>query len=103
MYYYNLLHRAINHRNIRSRLPPAQRWHLFLNNGKLGLSKSYVPHLQITVSTPIEMANIYYLFKGKEPDIEAFKFSLEHEGIPTLVQAVHTGGTPPFDSYLYGL
>jgi hypothetical protein len=48
------------------------------------------------VTEAIQLSNIYHLLKAMERDMQGFVTYLTQNGVPTLVQAVHTGNTPPF-------
>jgi hypothetical protein len=59
--------------------------------GALIINCSVIPILNLRLSEAIEMSNVYYLYKSMESDMNGFVKYLETEGIPTLVQTLHTG------------
>lgn len=104
MHYYKLLKKAILRYN--RNFFESQIWYLTFSGGNLIVLEKRDAKLCIAVSTAIEMSNIYHLFKGLDNDTESgcmmeFIQYLKFQGIPTFVQAVHTGNTPNFDENDY--
>lgn len=96
-YYYQLIKKALARSN--SCKPPSEQIHPGLSSGRLLFSKGVVPTVQLNdVTTALQLSNVYHLLKAMGPNMEGFLESLENDGIPTLVQAIRTGNTPPYDT-----
>ena len=96
-YYYGMIKKVLSRSN--SGKPPSEQVHPGLSSGRLLFSKGVVPMVQLNdVTTAVQLSNVYHLLKAMGPDLDGFLTSLRENGIPTLVQAIRTGNTPPFDS-----
>jgi hypothetical protein len=95
-YYYGMIKRALARTNRGTH--PAQRINIKLSGGQLSFSVGVYTILQLNnVTTALQLSNIYHLLKATELNLEVFFNSLRSDGIPTLVQAIRTGNTPPYD------
>lgn len=93
-YYYDLLHDAIIWRNAGH--APNERYHTKLSCGVFTVSKGvYVEATVPGVTSAVHLSNIYHLFKAYQYDLTYWTAYLKKYGVPTLVEAVRTGGTPP--------
>jgi len=97
IFYYELVSKTVKWVNRSLMLAPSQRWHITYSGGMLGLSQGVYPKMMLPVRDAVEMDNVYRLLKTLESNIETWAELLKKDGIPTIVQAVHSGGTPPFD------
>lgn len=89
-HYYKLIKQALH------RIDPNFRLHM--SGTQLRILTGVYTIFQINdVSEAIQLSNIYHLLKVMEKDFDGFIAYLRNQGIPTLVQAINTGGTPPFD------
>jgi hypothetical protein len=96
-YYYDLLHDAIILRN--SPHPPNERYHTKLSGGVFTVSKGvYAVAVVRDVTTAVHLSNIYHLFKAYQYNLTYWAGYLQKHGLPTLVEAVRTGGTPPHNA-----
>lgn len=93
-YYYDLLHDAIRWRN--AGYAPKERYHTKLSGGVFTVSLGVYPVAVVRgVTTGVHLSNIYHLFKAYQYDLDYWTGYLQKYGVPTLVEAVRTGGTPP--------
>ena len=80
---------------------PKNRLHLKLSGGWFEIAKGNFTEMQIV--TAIALSNIYHVLKAMEHDMEGFVCYLKDNGVPTLVEAIKTGNTPPHDAENYEL
>lgn len=94
VYYYDLLHDALNCRN--AGFPSAEKYHTKLSGGVFTVSKGvYVEATVRDVTSAVHISNIYHLFKVYQYDPTKWTTYLRTKGVPTLVESVGTGKTPP--------
>jgi hypothetical protein len=99
-HYYELLKKALRRNNrVFGR---RKEWTVSYCGGILYVMEGLQVKANPSVAEAIQMSNIYYLFKTYDSNtdfdcVAKFAKYLRKEGIPTIVQAVHTGNTPPFD------
>jgi hypothetical protein len=62
------------------------------------VSKEVYPIIIVrNVTTAIHLSNIYHLLKAYQYDLSKWTTYLKEHGVPTLVESVRTGNTPPVD------
>lgn len=49
------------------------------------------------VTSALQLSNIYHMLKALQGDLKDWTRFLNTNGVPTLIQAIHTGLTPPID------
>jgi hypothetical protein len=103
LYYYQMLKKAVKRYN---RIFRRKQWSVQYKGGHLVVLEGLTVMINLKVSTAIEMSNIYHLFKGCDSStdsgcIRTFIAYLESMGIPTIVQAVHSGHSPAVDDEDY--
>ena len=70
-----------------------------MSGGRFEIAKGNFTEVQINeVVTAIALSNIYHLLKAMEHDMDGFVVYLKTHGVPTLVEAIKTGNTPPHDA-----
>jgi len=71
---------------------PGNRVHLHHSGGRFSVSIGGFPQVVIDgVNSALDFSNIYHCFKLFDPNIVGFINYLRENGVPTIVQAVHTG------------
>ena len=96
-HYFSLIRRAIS--RINAGKHPKDRFHLKFSGGRFEIAKGNFTEVQINnVATAIALSNIYHVLKAMEHDMEGFVSYLKDNGVPTLVEAIKTGNTPPHDA-----
>lgn len=96
-HYYDLITSAlkwITHHEVA-----ANKYHSSLNGGVFRVCQGvYCVATVPGVTTALQLSNIYHSLKAMQGDLANWAHWLNSEGVPTLVQSIHTGHTPPFDS-----
>jgi hypothetical protein len=91
--YYNLIKKGLLFVSYEN-----QRYSPRLHSQKFEVLLGVYPILSIDgVDSALKLKNIYCLLKACQDDISGFIMYLRDNGIPTLVQSVDDGSTPPFN------
>jgi len=81
---------------------PSSRLHLHHSGGRFSVSIGVTPMVTLqNVNSALDMSNIYHCFKAFQGDAIGFVNYLIDNDVPTLVQALHTGTTPPANAQNY--
>eukprot|EP01034_Spumella_vulgaris_P044486 gene44486-55332_t len=101
-YYYDLITSALKW--ITHFDEPHNKYHSKLTGGVFTVSKGVIVVVTVRgVITALQLSNIYHMLKALQGDLPEWIRFLRKNGVPTLVQAIHTGNTPPIDATHYEL
>jgi len=101
-YYYDLITSALKW--ITYYEAPHNKYHSKLTGGVFTVSKGLIVVVTVReVTTALQLSNIYHMLKALQGDLSEWTRFLRKNGVPTLIQAIHTGNTPPVDATHYEL